>query len=91
MYAAMYEERVVACAYMLFVYDGCGSIGVKTEKEHRRKGLAAHMTARILDDMHSMGLKPVWDCTEDNLASERTAVRCGFTPDGEDTVYRFEI
>lgn len=90
-YAALCGNRIVAQANMLFVYDGCGSIGVATEEAHRKRGLSSRLTALLIDEMRGMGLRPVWDCTEDNEASERTAIKCGFRPTGADPISWFRL
>lgn len=90
-YVAIWENRVVARADMLFGDGKYGNISVNTEKEHRRKGLSAYLTRKTIEDTCELGLIPVWDCTDDNLASEKTAKKCGFRMIREDTIYWFNL
>ncbi len=77
-YVAIQENRIVARADMLFSDQGYGNISVDTDEAHRRKGLAAYLAMKTIEDTRKLGLCPIWDCTDDNFASENTAKKCGF-------------
>ena len=66
-------------------------ISVKTEEKHRKKGLSAYLTMKVIEDTCKQGLIPIWDCTNDNLASEMTANKCGFQMIRKDTVSWFKL
>lgn len=86
---AVKDNRIVARADMLFRDQGYGNISVNTEECHRRKGLSAYLAMKTIKDTCDLGLKPIWDCTDDNVAPEKTAVKCGFYQIREDMVYWF--
>ena len=90
-YVALLENEVVARADMLFCDEKYGNISVKTEEKHRKKGLSAYLTMKVIEDTYKQGLIPIWDCTNDNLASEMTAKKCGFQMIRKDTVSWFKL
>lgn len=90
-YVAMQADTVVARADMLFENNGYGNISVNTEEAHRRKGLSTYIAMKTIEDTCKMGLKPIWDCTEDNIASEKTANKCGFHLIRRDTISWFVL
>lgn len=77
-YVAIQDNTVIARADMLFSDNGYGIISVNTEGAHRRKGISTYLAMKTIEDTYKLGLIPIWDCTEDNLASEMIAKRCGF-------------
>lgn len=85
------DNMVVARADMLFCDNGYGNISVNTEEAHREEGLSAYLTMRTIKDTCALGLTPVWDCTDDNLASEKTAKKCGFQMIREFTISWFNL
>ncbi|WP_455716186.1 GNAT family N-acetyltransferase [Anaerosporobacter sp.] len=90
-YVALYDNRVVARADMLFSDNGYGNISVNTEEAHRRKGLSVYLAMKTIKDTCKLGLIPVWDCTDDNLASEKAAKKCGFQMIREDPISWFNL
>ncbi len=58
-------------------------VGIETQEGHRRRGLAkallAELTRRVLD----MGRVPLYSCSTTNIASQRTALACGYRLYGE--------
>lgn len=86
-YVAIHRKRIVARADMLFRDNKYGNISVNTEKMHRRKGVSAYLTMKAVEDTCKLGLIPIWDCTNDNLASEMTAKKCGFQMIQKDIIY----
>lgn len=77
-YVAVKDKTVVARANMFFWDDRYGNISVSTKEEHQNKGLASCLASAVIADTCALGLIPVWDCTDDNLASQMTAQKCGF-------------
>ncbi|MGN0315886.1 MAG: GNAT family N-acetyltransferase [Fusicatenibacter sp.] len=88
-YTAIKNDTVVARASMLFRDSGFGNISVFTKEPDRRKGLSSYLVKKTVEDMRERGLVPIWDCTEDNLASERTARKCGFRQIREELIGGF--
>lgn len=77
-YVAIKDDALVARADMLFSDSGYGNISVNTLEAYRRKGISSYLAMKAIEDTCKRGLTPIWDCTEDNLASEKTAIKCGF-------------
>ncbi len=90
-YVAVNDNEVVAWADMLFSMCGYGNISVKTKTAHRRRGLSAFLTQVTVREMREKGLIPIWDCTSNNLASQKTAVKCGFEQVRTEPVFWFEL
>ena len=90
-YVAIYQNTIVARADMLFSHGGYGNISVNTDELHRRKGLSTLLTMKTIEETLHLGLTPVWDCTDDNLPSEKTALKCGFKLIREDIISWFCI
>lgn len=77
-YVAIKDQILVARADMLFSDSGYGNISVNTQEAYRRKGISSYLVMKTIEDTRKRGLVPIWDCTEDNFASEKTALKCGF-------------
>lgn len=90
-YVAIYKDTVIARADMLFSSDGQGNISVSTQKEHRKKGISSYLVMQTIADTLKKGLEPIWDCTDDNVASDKTATKCGFQMIRKDTISWFNV
>ncbi|MDO5292686.1 MAG: GNAT family N-acetyltransferase [bacterium] len=90
-YVAIKDNEIVARADMLFSNGTYGNISIHTKEEHRRKGLASYLAMKTIKETVKRGLIPIWDCTESNLASEKTANRCGFQMVREDIISWFMV
>lgn len=55
-------------------------IGVDTESDYRRKGLASLLVNRVACDVIEMGRIPVYPTWYANIASRITAIKAGFVP-----------
>lgn len=69
-----------AIAFASFDTDGEIELGIETVPAFRRRGLAAHACAAMIDDLLAAGRTPVWSCREDNVGSFRLAEALGFVP-----------
>jgi GNAT superfamily N-acetyltransferase len=56
----------------------CG-IGIETDEAQRGKGIATATAARFVAEALARGMRPYWECSRDNLASQRLAEKLGFT------------
>ena len=90
-YVAIADKEIVARADMLFWEGAFGNISVSTKEQHRRKGLSAYLTKLVIEDTRKLGLTPIWDCTQDNIASQRTAEKTGFEYVRKETISFKEI
>ncbi|MBR0302448.1 MAG: GNAT family N-acetyltransferase [Clostridia bacterium] len=69
-------------------YEGTIELELATKPAHRRRGLAAAVSARIVLECISRGLYPSWDAA--NVASLNLAYRFGYHLDHEYTAYEIE-
>ncbi len=58
--------------------DAC-EIGIETREPFRRRGLAALMTAALVEEAQARGVARIgWHCWTSNIPSARTALKAGF-------------
>jgi RimJ/RimL family protein N-acetyltransferase len=77
--AAVHDEAVVSWSLADCIVAERAEIGIHTAPEHRRRGLAAQVTAAAVALAFDNGLTEVgWHCNDDNAGSYRTAESVGF-------------
>ena len=54
--------------------------GLETEEEYRRKGYASVLTSYLTNKILERGGIPLYWAVHDNIASQRNAMKCGFSP-----------
>jgi RimJ/RimL family protein N-acetyltransferase len=69
--------------HIVSVADCCiaekyAEIGVFTEEAWRKHGFSTACTALVAEAIQKRGLIPVWSTGEDNIASQRVALKLGF-------------
>jgi GNAT superfamily N-acetyltransferase len=79
-FALLAEGEAASVAFSSFRHDPLVELGMETRPRWRRKGLAAAVTAKLIDHCLEKGLEPVWACRLGNEGSFRLAVRLGFQP-----------
>ena len=90
-YAAVVDNSIVSRALVTCSYNQHDNIGVDTLEEYRKKGLSSKLVYHTLLEARKRNRENIWDCTEDNIASERTALKVGFEFERNDTVCWFSI
>ena len=55
-------------------------IGVNVAKEHRGHGIARYLVRLIKNEILSYGIVPFYGTANSHIASQRTALSCGFVP-----------
>jgi len=90
-YAAIIDNCIVSRALVTCSYKQYDNIGVDTMKEYRRKGISSILVYNTLLEARRRDRECIWDCTEDNVASERTARKVGFELERTYTVCWFNI
>ncbi len=71
--------RIVAEAYSCFWGMDRVEVAVVTHAEHRGRGYAGVVCARLIEACEAIGFKSYWSCDAANGASVRLARRLGFT------------
>lgn len=84
-FAVMCGDEWVAGASSYSMYREGIEIEIDTKEEHRRKGLALAVAARLILECTERGLSPNWDAA--NMQSVRIAERLGYTFDHEYPTY----
>lgn len=88
-YAAVIDNKIISRALVTCSYKQHDNIGVDTMKEHRKKGISSKLVYLTLLEARKRDRECIWDCTEENVASERTALKVGFELERTDTIYWF--
>ena len=83
--AVWYRGEVVASASSFITLGSEVELDVSTDERHRRKGLADHCVAAMLEDGAARGLWVHWDAQ--NTASACMAQSHGFVPEQDYAVY----
>ena len=84
-YAAFEGGIYCGTAFASGISSGEADIGVEVIPECRGRGLASALVRRTCAEALERGKMPVWDHHAANVASGRTAVRCGFIKKQENT------
>jgi len=87
-YMVLNQGRVCAVAFSAAVSSDEVDIGVETNENNRRKGLAGFLAGRMCEHIVSIGKRPVWAHSVSNKGSMNTALKCGFVQDKINTVIR---
>jgi len=90
-YAAVIDNHIVSRALVTCRYKRHDNIGVDTITEHRNKGISTMLVYKTLLEAGKRERDCIWDCTEDNVASEKTAFKVGFELERTYTICWFTI
>jgi RimJ/RimL family protein N-acetyltransferase len=77
-FCALVDDHIASSAYIYGWSSRYASIFIDTEEPYRRRGLAARTCAVLIRRCLELGLMPVWNCLESNVASARLALKLGF-------------
>ena len=78
--AAFVDGRPVSFAYVPWQTETLCDLSIDTAPGYRRRGLAAAVAARLVEEVRRLGKEPVWGALADNTASLALARRLGFMP-----------
>ena len=78
-YAAFEQNEFRGVAFSAAVSSAEVDVGVEVKSDSQGRGIASMLVNRMCDEIVAQGKKPVWAHAESNIASMRTAFRCGFT------------
>ena len=87
-FVCLYNGEVASGISSFADYEGTIELELATKPSHRRRGLAAAVSARIVLECISRGLYPSWDAA--NIASLNLSYKFGYHLDHEYTAYEIE-
>lgn len=70
----------VAVAFSSFSHDNMLELGMETAVDHRQRGYASRVSAKLIMYCIDNGLEPIWACRAGNLGSYNLAIKMGFEP-----------
>jgi RimJ/RimL family protein N-acetyltransferase len=89
-FCAIHNDLIVSSCFCDVMSQPACEIGVETHPDHRRRGLAAIVTAATVEYALSVGFTDIWwICDVHNLGSIGTAVKNGFTEQFQSNSYFF--
>ena len=85
---AVQNGAIVAWCLADSVVEGLADVGVETEPDHQRKGLAYACTCQTIETALDLGIERIgWHCHSINEPSVRTAEKAGFQEESRYLVY----
>jgi RimJ/RimL family protein N-acetyltransferase len=76
--AAIAERRVICWCTAEYVSASRCGIGIATDPQYQRRGVATATAARFVELCQRRGMAPFWECRADNPSSIRVAEKAGF-------------
>jgi len=86
-YCVMHGQSIACWCTAEYLSERRCGIGIETQEEHQRKGLATAAAAAVVRESLSRSLQPHWDCRATNLPSNRVAEKVGFTQQEQYATY----
>jgi GNAT superfamily N-acetyltransferase len=78
-FAALSQTKIASVAMSTARYNSTHELGVETIEEYRKKGLSSSLVKMLLNAFGEKGITPYWDCSDGNIASQRTIEGAGLT------------
>lgn len=82
-YCVVKGGTVAAWAFSAAVSSTEIDIGIETDSEYRRLGLAEIAAKKMIEYCFEQNKRPVWACHQDNTASRKLAEKLGFVKTSE--------
>jgi len=77
-YCLMQDERIVAEATAGPSYQGMFEPGVFVRETHRKKGYGTMVSAKLVQEIETLGGQTYWNCAKQNIASAAIARKLGY-------------
>ena len=91
-FCAVWNGRIVCLCFTDVMSGSACEIGIETDSEHYRRGLATVTAAATVEYALAQGYQDVWwICNDQNRGSIRTAEKVGFTKAFESNSYFFIV
>ncbi|MBV7327812.1 GNAT family N-acetyltransferase [Chloroflexi bacterium TSY] len=82
-YVLMRGDEILSEATVGPAATGLREPGVITHEDHRRKGYGTITSARLVQEIESLGDRTFWNCTKQNVGSAAIARNLGYTVEKE--------
>ncbi len=76
-FSVIHEDEIIARCLLDSRTDLQKAIGIAVDKRFRKRGIAAAIASRMINDIISSGFEVYWECMNENLPSRKTAEKCG--------------
>ena len=86
-YSVIENGDIASVAFASFVHGNNFELGIETAPEHRQRGYAVKVCAKIIDHCLSNHLEPIWACKLENTNSYKLATKLGFDEQGRYPYY----
>jgi len=90
-FVAVQGSQVTSWATVDFVTANSGDLGFETLPEFRRRELGSVVATAALEHGLEIGIETHWTCSEDNIASLKTAEKLGLMHERDYTIYLFML
>ena len=90
-FIAAKDNMICSLVMTRFLYNGTHCIGTETFASHKNKGLASALAVSIFNGIVKDGGSIWWDCSADNIASQKTACKAGLVFSHEYEVFWFKL
>ncbi|MBP5452157.1 MAG: GNAT family N-acetyltransferase [Treponema sp.] len=75
---AIENAEICSESEMAFTARGYTEVGIITDDDKQRKGFAFAVCVKTLEEVEKRGLKPIWSCDVENIASMKLSEKLGF-------------
>lgn len=88
----VYEgDKAISCCFSCFAGAGAYETGAVTLPEYMNRGFCTLAANLYVEESLKKGIKPIWTCSESNVASLKTALRVGFSIFESKKYYMFAL
>lgn len=77
-YAAIVDSEVIGVCYSSFVTKEKHAVGIEILPKHHQRGIGSNLASLVVNDIIQNGYSCYWDCSLNNDASSKLALRLGF-------------
>lgn len=90
-YVLVCQEEAASICFSAFVAGNTRAIDVETVEKYRRRGFAETVAREFVKECTQRGLRPHWECKQENVASAALAEKLGFGKSIEYKLYSFRL
>lgn len=79
-YIAEHNNNVVSLCFSAFIADQTHAIDIETLERYKGNNYGKAVARAFVEECKQKGINPYWDCSPDNIGSNRLAKSIGMTP-----------